>query len=162
MAYKTFGVNLTRIPGISNLTIIKLLSELGSDFTNKFPDHKRFSSCANVVPNNKISGGKILTSYVPRKKNSVGNILRMAASTLKKSKSALGDYFRKIQSRQGYAQAVVATANKLARIIYTLVSKQIEYDDKLVINKSKEALIKKLNYHKRSIINIETEIYSYA
>jgi transposase len=162
MIYKAFGVNLTRIPGISNLTVFKLLSELGSDFTNKFPDHKRFTSWANVVPNNKISGGKVLKSYVPKKKNQVGNILRMAASTLRKSKSALGDYFRKIQSRQGYAQAVVATANKLARIIYTLVSKQIEYDDNLVLKESKEALIRKLNYHKRSITKIETEIFSYA
>lgn len=162
LIYKAFGVNLTRVPGMSNLTVLKLLSELGSDFTNKFSDHKRFSSWANVVPNNKISGGRILKSYVPKKKNHVGNILRMAASTLRKSNSALGNYFRKIQSRQGYAQAVVATAHKLSRIIYTLVSKQIEYNDYLVLDISKQALIKKLNYHKRSITKIESDILLYA
>ena len=86
----------------------------------------------------------------------------MAASTLRKSNSALGNYFRKIQSRQGYAQAVVATAHKLARIIYTLVSKQIEYNDYLVLDISKQVLIKKLNYHKRSITKIESDILLYA
>jgi transposase len=162
LTYKAFGVNLERVPGISNLSVLKLLSELGSDFTNKFPDYKRFTSWANVVPHNKISGGKVLKSYVPRKKNHVGNILRMAASTLRKSNSALGNYFRKIQSRQGYAQAVVATAHKLARIIYTLVSKQIEYDDNIVQSLSKEALIKKLNYYRRSITKIESDILLYT
>jgi transposase len=43
-SYDILGVNLTRIPGISSLTAIKLISELGREFTGKFPSYKHFCS----------------------------------------------------------------------------------------------------------------------
>jgi transposase len=126
--FRAFGVNITRIPGICQLSGIKLLAELGGDFVQKFPSFKQFTSWANVVPNNKISGGRLLSSYVSRKKNKVGSVLRTVASALKQNRSPLGEYFRKVQARHGYAQAVVATANKIARILYTMVKEKTEYD----------------------------------
>jgi transposase len=128
-SYDILGVNLTRIPGISSLTSVKLISELGRDFTEKFPSSKHFCSWLNVVPNNKISGGKILSSTVPKRKNFAGQAFRVSANTLSKSKGYLGDYFRRMRSKLGYNQAIIAVAHKLARIIYHMVKERVEYDD---------------------------------
>jgi transposase len=160
MVYQIHGVNLTKVPGISNLSAVKLLSELGTNFTEKF-DHSpyKFSSWANVTPNNKISGGKVLSSKVPRKKNKVGQILRMCASGLANSKDELGNYFRKIKSRGGYKQAVVATAHKLARIIFSMVDKKQEYDPKILQDNRQEYLKNKVKWLKESLILVNKEIY---
>lgn len=47
-----------RMPGMSKNSVLRLLAELGPDFVEKFPDARHFESWANLVPNNKISGGK--------------------------------------------------------------------------------------------------------
>jgi Transposase IS116/IS110/IS902 family. len=128
-AYSLWGVNLTHIPGISDAALLRLIGELGHDFTSKFNTYKEFCCWANITPNNKISGGKLLSSKVPKRKNQVGLILRSSANALKGNKSLLGSYFRKIQARNGYIPAMIATANKLGRIIYTLVKNKIEFDE---------------------------------
>ncbi|MDX9914220.1 MAG: IS110 family transposase, partial [Candidatus Moranbacteria bacterium] len=87
-----------------------------------------FCSWCNLVPNNKISGGKLLSSRIDKKKNHVGLILRQSANSLKQNKSELGQYFRYQQSKKGYKMAIIATARKLAIIIYTMVKNQQEYD----------------------------------
>ena len=159
MVYQIYGVNLTKVPGISNLSAVKLLSELGINFTEKF-DHSpcKFSSWANVTPNNKISGGKILSSKVPGKKNKVGQILRMCASGLANSKEELGNYFRKIKSRGGFKQAVVATAHKLARIIFSMVDKKQEYDPKILQDNRQEYLKNKVKWLKDNLVLVNNEI----
>ena len=47
-----------RLPGLNKNALLSLTSELGGDFVEKFGDARRFTSWANLVPNNKISGGK--------------------------------------------------------------------------------------------------------
>lgn len=128
-AYQIWGVNAMSIPGMSRISLMKLVGELGADFVEKFPDADHFASWANLVPNNKISGGCLLSSRVPRKKNPAGIIFRQIAFTLSRSQSAMGDYFRKVQSRSGYMQAVVATGRKLAVTLYTMVARKTEYDE---------------------------------
>lgn len=54
---------------MSKNSALRLLAELGPDFVEKFPDARHFESWANLVPNNKISGGKLLSSKVPNKNN---------------------------------------------------------------------------------------------
>ena len=56
--------------------------------------------------------------------------LRVAAPTLRKSKSALGAYYRRLCSRLDKAKAITAVAHKLARLIYTMLTKGTEYVDK--------------------------------
>ena len=126
-----FGVNLTRIPGISGLTAFKLAAELGANFTDKFPTVDKFCAWLNLVPNNKGSGGKIISSKLPKRKNYAGQIIRVAANTLKNHKGYLGDVFKTKKARLGYNQAVIAVAHKLARIIYVMVDQLVEYDESL-------------------------------
>ena len=116
-AFQIWGTNLMRIPGISDAALLRLIAELGHDFTDKFESYKAFCCWANIAPNNKISGGKILSSKIPKRKNPVGQILRSSANSLKANKTPLGFYFRRIQAKSGYIPAISATANKLGRII---------------------------------------------
>ncbi|KAA6308664.1 hypothetical protein EZS27_039710, partial [termite gut metagenome] len=127
-AYQLWGVNLMHIPGISDAALLRLMGELGHNFTDKFNSYKEFCCWANVTPNNKISGGKLLSSKVPKRKNQVGLILRASANSLRGNKSSLGFYFRRIQAKSGYIPAIIATANKIARIIYTMVKSKTEFD----------------------------------
>ena len=157
-SHDILGVNITRVPGLSALTAIKCISELGSDFTAKFETYKHFCSWINVVPNNKKSGGKLLSSKVPKRMNYVGQALRVAANTLCRSKGYLGDYFRRIQYRSGYNQAIIAVAHKLARIIYHMVKFGVEYDESI----DREKNIKMLMFKRKSLFSrlkkIEVEL----
>jgi hypothetical protein len=89
-AHEFWGVNIMRVPGISKGSTFRLLGELGHDFTDKFETYKQFCNWGNLVPNNKISGGKLLSSKIPKRKNPVGQILRVAANSLKNEKSPMG------------------------------------------------------------------------
>jgi transposase len=158
IAFQMWGVNLMLIPSISDATILRLIGELGHDFTEKFESYKQFSRWCNLCPNNKISGGKLLSSKIPKRKNPVGQILRQAANSLKASKTPLGFYFRRMQSRNGYLAAIVATANKLARIIYTLVKTKTEYDISRDQITEEEVLKRKLINAQRALEKIQKQI----
>ena len=138
--------DLTAIPGISEVSALQIISEIGTDM-NKWPTENHFHSWLNIVPNTKQSGGKIISSKVMKKKHRAGQCFRMAASTLYNSKSILGDYFRKKQARSGPATAILATATKLATIVYKMIKNKEpyrpEYLEKSQI-KSKQIMIDKL------------------
>jgi transposase len=140
------GVDLTKIPGISEVTALEFLSEVGTDMS-KWKSSKHFSAWLNVTPNTKITGGKVISSNMMKKDNKAGQCLRQAASCLSANKSPMGDYYRTIRSRIGGKGAVVATAHKMARIIYNMLLKQTEYNEQMVMGnqeKIKEDKIKKI------------------
>ena len=157
-AFQMWGVNLMRIHGISDGTLLRLTGELGHDFTDKFATYKEFCCWCNLTPNNKISGGKLLSSKIPKRKNAVGQILRSSANSLKASKTPLGFYFRRIQSKNGHMAAIVATANKLARIIYVMVKTKSEFDESNVKLTEEEMLKKKLLYAQRALERIQKQL----
>lgn len=90
-----------RMPGMSRGSLLRLLGELGHDFTTKFLDVKHFVNWVNLVPNNKISSGALLSSKIPQKKNPAGIIFRQAANTLKAAKCPLGDYSDTCELKEG-------------------------------------------------------------
>lgn len=125
---KMAGVDLTTIDGIGLNTALVILSEVGPDLS-KFPSEKHFSAWAGVAPGTRITGGKIISGKVLPSHNRVGQALRLAAVSLGRSGSALGAYYRRMCARLGKKSAIVATAHKLARIVYTLLTKGEEYVD---------------------------------
>jgi len=127
------GVDLCEIEGISEVSCLELISEIGTDMS-KWKSSKHIAAWFNLAPNTKITGGKIISSKMQKKKNHAGQTLRMAASTLSKSKSPMGDYSRKMKARLGKRAGVVATAHKLARIIYTMIKEQRPYDKDIIRN----------------------------
>lgn len=122
------GVDLTQIDGVDELTVQKVLSEIGTDMS-QWPTEKHFASWLRLCPNNKITGGKVMQRGVQPTQNRASTALRVAAASLHHSNSALGAYYRRIRTRSGAPAAVTATAHKLARIIYAMLKDRKPYHD---------------------------------
>lgn len=131
--YRIFGVDLTQIPGINPLTAQVLLTEIGADLS-RFPTVSAFCSWLRLCPDKRVSGGKVLSSRSRPTKNRASLALRMAAQSLHRSESFLGEYFRRMKARLGAPKAITATAHKLARIVYHLLTTRQSYDESLFIH----------------------------
>jgi len=128
-AYQYFGgIDLMKIEGLSHSTILTIMSEVGPEGFTKFESSKQFTSWLRLAPNNKISGGKILSNKIPKGSNRLKIALRHAANAIGNLKDThLADFFKRVAYRKGRATAVSATARKLAVIIWNMVSKRMEY-----------------------------------
>jgi transposase len=125
---RVFGIDLTKIPGIRVGIAQTLFGEIGPDFS-KFRSASAFASWMGLCPDNDISGGKILWVGTRKVKSRAATALRMAAQSLHHSKSALGDFYRRMRAKLGAPKAITAGAHKLARIIFHLVTLHREFDD---------------------------------
>ncbi len=121
------GVDLTRIDGI-DVTTALVISEVGVDMS-RFASAKAFASWLGLCPGTKITGGKVMSGKTRRCANRAALALRLAAAALRTSQSALGAYFRRLCLRMDKPKAVTAAAHKLARLIYTMLTKGEEYTD---------------------------------
>jgi transposase len=126
------GVDLTLTPGISVLTVLCLLCELGADW-RCFPTAAHFASWLGLCPDNRISGGRVLRRSTRTVQNRVRNALKLAAFSLHCSKSHLGDQYRRMRGRLGPAQANTAMAHKLARILWHQMTYKAAYDESFLI-----------------------------
>ena len=130
MSYQYFeGVDLMAIEGMSHSTVLSIISEVGYEGIKKFPTAKHFSNWLKLAPNNKISGGKVLSSKVPKGSNRLKIALRNAANAIGnlKDSTPLRDFFQRINFRKGRVSAISATARKLAVIIWNMVVKNASY-----------------------------------
>jgi transposase len=105
-----------------------LISEVGFDMS-KWPTSKHFCAWLRLAPQNDVSGGKVLKRGTPKTKNRANTALRLAASSLSRSDSALGAFYRRKRAQLGTPKAIVATAHKIARIVYHLLKYGQEYQD---------------------------------
>ena len=126
--FKVCGVDLTRIDGIEVSTALVVISEAGTDMS-RFPSAGHFASWLGLCPGTRITGGKVMSGRTKPVANRAAQALRLAAAALRTSKSALGAYFRRMCSRMDKPKAITATAHKLARLIYTMLTKGEEYID---------------------------------
>lgn len=124
---KITGVDLTAISGINDNTATEILSEVGFDM-RKWKTAKHFTAWLNLAPNNKISGGKILSSKIPRKKNHAGQMFKMAAFAVQRSKNWLAIFYHRIKSKSGAKKAITATARKIAVIFYNMMKYQQQFN----------------------------------
>ena len=139
-------VSTKGITGISEISALTIYSEIGSNL-HCFKNEKHFTSWLGLAPNTKISGGKIISSHIPKKKHYAGQVFRLAAMSLCNNKGPLGDYYRRIRSTAGHQKAIVALARKLAVIYYRMMSTKEEYSPQSLIEyqeKWKERKIRNL------------------
>ena len=131
MAYQYFeGVDLMAIEGVSHSTVLSIMSEVGLEGLKKFESAKQFSSWLRLAPNNKVSGGKVLSKKVPKGSNRLKIALRNAANAIGLLKDTpLANFFHRIAFRKGRASAISATARKLAVIIWNMVIKKLPYQN---------------------------------
>ena len=126
--YKMTGVDLTQIDGIEALTAQTIITEIGLD-VSPWRTEKHFTSWLGLCPNNDVTGGKVKRRSTRKTSHRVTTALRVAAQSLARSESALGAFYRRIKARHGAPKAIVATAHKLARIIYHLLKHRTDYHD---------------------------------
>jgi transposase len=130
VGYQYFeGVDLMAIEGFSHGTILTLISEVGLEGIKKFQSAKQFASWLRLAPNNKKTGGKIISSKVPKGSNRLKIALRNAANAIGnlKASTPLRDFFQRINFKKGRVSAISATARKLAVIIWNMVTKSQAY-----------------------------------
>lgn len=120
--YRFSGVDLTRIGGIDVSTALKILVEIGWDLS-KFKSAKHFASWLGLCPGTHITGGKKISGTTKRLANRVAQALKLAAQGLHRSQCALGAYYRRLAARLGAGKAITATAHKLARLVYAMLTK---------------------------------------
>lgn len=126
--YSLTGVDLTSIDGMNENSVLKVLAETGTDMSH-WQTEKHFSSWLGLSPNNKITGGKVLSSKTKPTANRAAAAFRMSAYTLHGSNSALGAFYRRQRTRLGAPKAITATAHKLARTFYSMLKNGTEYVD---------------------------------
>jgi transposase len=114
------GVDVLSIAGIGPLTALELLSETGPDLS-RWPTEKHFTSWLNLAPGTHITGGRRVSGRRRHARNRAGLILRQAASSLGRTQTALGAFYRRIAARRSKLVAIVATARKLACAYYHLL-----------------------------------------
>lgn len=144
------GVDLCQVDGISEICAVELISEIGTNMS-KWRSSKNFAAWFNLAPNTKITGGRIISSKMQKKKNHAGQTMRMAACNLSHSKAPIGDYARKMRSRLGKKGGVVATAHKLARIIYTMIKNQQPYNRDIIAFEQENWKQKRIKYLEKQL-----------
>jgi hypothetical protein len=140
------GTDLTEIFGITDTNAMEIISEIGLNM-NKWPTAKNFTAWLNLAPNNKVSGGKLLSSKTQKKKNKAGQIFKMAAFAVQRSKNWLAMFYHRIKARSCTQKAITATARKIAVIFYKLMKEKIAFNPisaDIYMQTFKEQQLKKL------------------
>jgi transposase len=118
--YRLTGVDLLAIPGLQASTAQTILAEIGLDM-GKWPNEKAFCAWLGLAPRHEISGGKVLRRHTLKTHNRAGQAFRLVAQAAGRSASGLGAFYRRMRARLGPASAIVATAHKIARIVYHML-----------------------------------------
>lgn len=124
--HRMTGVDLTAIEGIDEPTALTVISEIGVD-RGRWPTVKHVTSWLGLCPHHRVSGGKVLSRRTTPYANRAATALRLAAASLHHSQSALGTCFRRLKARLGTPKAITATAHKLARLIYMMLTHGTSY-----------------------------------
>jgi len=148
--YRLCGVDLTQVPSLQINTTLVLFTELGPDFVRRFPTAKCFASWLGLCPDNRITGGKIISVKTRDVKSRVALALRLAAQSLWHSKDYLGNCFRRWKARLGTPKAITAMAHKLARIIWHLIKYRTPYDPSVWAQAEEKLKKKRLKYLQQS------------
>ena len=124
--YQLTGADLTQIDGIAPYTALKLLSEIGTD-VSPWPTEKHFTAWLTLAPQNKVSGGRRISSRTQPSANRAAAMLRMAALSVVRGQTALGAFYRRLAVRVGKPKAITATARKIAILVYRTLNGTLTY-----------------------------------
>lgn len=148
--HRLCGIDLTQVPGIQISTALTLFAELGPDFVERFPTAKCFASWLGLCPDNRITGGRVISVKSRNVKSRTADALRLAAQSLWRAKNYLGDAFRRWKARLGAPKAITAMAHKLARILWHMIKYRTPYDPTVWDQAEEKMRQKKIRYLRQS------------
>ena len=128
-AHQLLGVDLSNIPGFGRDALLTFMAEVGESVT-KFNSAKAFAKWLGFTPNNKASGGKVLSRKTLKNKSTLPNTFRMVANSLGNMKKAnpLTAFFQRIAYKAGRIKAITATARKLSVVVYKMLTTGEAYE----------------------------------
>ncbi len=147
--YRINGVDLTRVDGLGVSLSQEVTMEVGSNVGEKFLTDKHFSRWLGLAPKHDITGGKVLSNHTLKTKNRAGQAFRMAAQAVKNADCPFGALYRRLRARLGPAQATVATAHAIARVVYHMLKYKVEYDPMSVNEYQKKYEEQQVKYMKK-------------
>ena len=125
----TGGIDLTLIPGLTNYSVLRIISELGNT-VDAWPTKKHFTSFLNLSPRQNQSGRSNKRSKGNKSSHKAGQVFREIAQSVMNSKyQSLGLFGRRLKSKKGPQIATKALARKIAEMYYICLKKQIEYKE---------------------------------
>jgi len=136
--FRIAGVDLTDVPGISTITAHTIVMEVEPD-VSRFRNASAFASWLGLCPEKQVSGGKVLYTRSRKVKNRAAIALRLGAHYLYRAKNYLGEFHRRMKWRLGAPEAVTATAHKLARIVYHMLSTKEPYSENVLVQCDRQA-----------------------
>ncbi len=145
---RVVGLDLTAVTGLSSSSVLTIISEIGTDMS-KWATVKHFASWLGLAPKNDISGGKILRSRTLKNVNRATQAFRQAAQSVARSDSAFGAYFRRMRAKLGPEQATVATAHKMARVVYHLLKHHEAFEKTTAAEYDRQYRERELTYLRR-------------
>jgi hypothetical protein len=128
LLYQLTGIDLTQIHGIGPSVTLELVAECGTDL-GRWPTEKHFTSWLTLSPGCKISGGKVLSSHTRKSNNRIAARLRLVATSVGRTDTALGAFYRRLAARIGKAKALTAAARKIAILFYRAMRFGMRYQD---------------------------------
>lgn len=147
MVQMSDGKNATVLPGLTDKTILKLISELGTDLS-KWPTEQHFTSWLGLSPRKKQSG-KMSRNKRISAKTKAGQIFRECAYSIANSKYiALKGFYNRLKSKHGFKVANKGTARKIAVLYYRFMVNGLDYVEqglKKYEEKYKELMLRNLS-----------------
>jgi len=120
-----YGKDLTKLPCLNQSTVTMLLAEVGADMS-RWKDWRHFGSWMALAPSHAQSGRH--RRRVKRYLNPAGRILCRAVQCMAVGKHTwLASFYRRIRAKRGAKVAIKATAYKLAKLIYLVLTQGWEY-----------------------------------
>lgn len=142
------GVDVSAVDGFGVSLAQTVIMECGTDM-GKFPSEKHYCSWLGLALKHEISGGKVLKNKTLKTKNRAGQAFRMAAQSVKQAECVFGVMYRRLKARLGPAQATVATAHAIARVVYRMLKYKVEYETISVEEYEKKYKDQQLKYMKK-------------
>jgi transposase len=117
------------ITGVSRQVLYVLMAEIGTDL-ERFPDAEHLSSWAGVCPGQKESAGKRLSGRSRKGNRYVRAALVQAAHGVRRSRTYLGERYRRLKKRRGSKRAALAVGHSILVIYYQMMTTRAAYQEK--------------------------------
>lgn len=119
------GQDASRIPTLTDYTILQILSEVGTDMS-PWPTVQQFVAWLGLAPSSRQSGKQ--RKREKRFRGRAGRLFCVAARSLARSTHlALGGFYRRVRSTRGGQVANIAAARKVAQLFYWTLKHGLQY-----------------------------------